>query len=185
MLEFVNPMVSAIKKEFPDLWISCGVHANLGHYAEMKALDPRCNILWENCDSGTSIRGEHEDFGYINKTLPYAHGFSKTCPADPAYTEASLQAWMQGNQARYTLTGTIDTYYKYMSTMQRWARKFQGKQSVDKHGSTVADHSVFCRRTPFMHVALAEAQWNPDLDTEACVDAMLDFLDISVGDAGR
>ncbi len=178
MLEFVNPIVAAIKKEFPDLWISCGVHANLGHYAEMKGLDPRCNIFWENCNSGTSIRGEQEDFGYINKTLPYAHGFSKTCPADPPYTETSLQAWMTENEKRYTLTGTIDAYYAYMRTLQQWARNFLGKQSVDKHGSTVADHSVFCRRTPFMHVALAEAQWNPDMDAEARVDAMIDFLEL-------
>jgi len=180
MLEFVNPIVAAIKKEFPDLWISCGVHANLGYYAEMKELDPRCNIYWENCDSGTSIRGEYEDFGYINKTLPYAHGFSKTCPADPAYTEASLQAWMRENQKRYTLAGTLDSYDAYMRTLQQWGRNFLGKKSVDKHGSTVADHSVFCRRTPFMHIALAEAQWNPDMDTEARVDAIVDFLDIGV-----
>ncbi|MCP4455787.1 MAG: discoidin domain-containing protein, partial [Planctomycetes bacterium] len=121
---------------------------------------------------------EHEDFGYINKTLPYAHGFSKTCPADPPYTEASLQTWMTENKKRYTLAGTIDTYYSYMRTMQQWARNFQGKHSSNKHGSTVADHSVFCRRTPFMHVALAEAQWNPDGDTEGRVDAMVDFLKI-------
>jgi len=36
-----------------------------------------------------------------------------------------------------------------------------------------------------MHVALAEAQWNPDLDTKARVDAMVDFLDINVGEAAR
>ncbi len=148
MLEFVNPIVDAIKKEFPDLWISCGVHANLGYYAEMKELDPRCNIYWENCDSGTSIRGEYEDFGYINKTLPYSHGFSKTCPADPPYTEESLQAWMKGNENRYRLEGDIDTYYNYMRNMQKWSANFLGKKSTQKHGTTVADHSVFCRRTP-------------------------------------
>ena len=178
MLEFVNPIVDAIKKEFPDLWISCGVHANLGYYAEMKELDERCNIYWENCDSGTSIRGEYEDFGYINKTLPYSHGFSKTCPADPPYTEESLEAWMKGNQHRYRLAGDIDTYYSYMRNMQKWSGKLLGKKSTRKHGTTVADHSVFCRRTPFLHIALAESQWNPDMDTEERVDAIVDFLDI-------
>ncbi len=69
--------------------------------------------------------------------------------------------------------------------MQQWARNFLGKKSVHKHGSTVADHSVFCRRTPFMHVALAEAQWNPDMDTETRVDAMVDFLDIRAEVAAR
>ncbi len=71
-----------------------------------------------------------------------------------------------------------DKYYNYMRTMQQWARNFLSKKSVNKHGSTVADHSVFCRRTPFMHVALAEAQWNPDMDTEARVDAMVDLLEL-------
>lgn len=176
MLEFVNPIVDAIKKEFPDLWISCGVHANLGRYDELKELDARCNILWENCDSGTSIRGEGEDFGYIYKRLPYGHGFSKTCPADPPYTEESLQAWMQGNASRYRLRGDIETYRRFMAGLQQWGRNFLGKTSSNKHASVVADHSVFCRRTPFMHVALAEAQWNPDLDTDATVDALLESL---------
>jgi hypothetical protein len=92
---------------------------------------------------------------------------------------------MKENQQRYTLTGTIDTYYAYMRTLQQWGRNFLGKTSVNKHASTVADHSVFCRRTPFMHVALAEAQWNPDLDTETRVDAIVDFLGIDVGLAAR
>ncbi len=176
MLEFVNPIVDSIKKEFPDLWISCGVHANLGRYDELKELDARCNILWENCDSGTSIRGEGEDFGYIYKRLPYGHGFSKTCPADPPYTEESLQAWMQGNASRYRLPGDIETHRGFMAGLQQWGRNFLGTASANKHASVVADHSVFCRRTPFMHVALAEAQWNPDLDTNLTVDALLESL---------
>ena len=178
MLEFVNPIVDAIKNQFPDLWISCGVHANLGYYEEMKDLDPRCNIYWENCESATSIRGQYEDFGYINKTLPYSHGFSKTCPADPIWTEQSLEKWMQSNKQRYHLAGDIDTYYAYMRKVQKWSGNLLGKKSSNKHATTVADHSVFCRRTPFMHIALAESQWNPQMDTEPRVDAIVDFLGI-------
>lgn len=176
MLEFVNPIVDAIKKEFPDLWISCGIHANLGTYDELKDLDPRVNIYWENCPSGTSIRGEHEDFGYINKTLPYGHGFSQTCLADPDYTEASLREWMDSNAQRYSLKGDINKYHEYMQRLQEWGRGMLGKPSTNKHATTVADHSVFCRRTPYMHVALAEAMWNPNLDTEATVDSIVEFL---------
>jgi len=181
MLEFVNPIVADIKKEFPDLWVSCGIHANFGNYKELEDIDPRCNIYWENCPPGTSVRGPQEDFGYINKTLPYAHGFSKTCPADPKFTEESLTKWMKGNARRYTINGDIETYYKYMRKHQEWAAKLLGKPSTKKHATTVADHSVFCRRTPFMHVALAEALWNPNLDTEPTVDKMIAFLKANGG----
>ena len=178
LVGFVNPIVAEIKNEFPDLWISCGVHANFGVYDELKDLDPRCNIYWENCASGTSIRGDHEDFGYINKDIPYEHGFSQTCPADPPFTEESLRSWIDGNNKDYTLTGTSDTYLDYMKKMQDWSRNLLGKGSVNKHGSCVADHSVFCRRTPFMHIALAEALWNPDLKTKERVFDIIDFLGI-------
>jgi len=178
LLEFVNPIIGVIKNEFPDLWISCGVHANFGVYDELKNLDSRCNIYWENCDSGTSIRGENEDFGYINKSIPYSHGYSKTCPADPPYTEESLQAWMHSNQKKYTLTGDIHSYCDYFKKMQIWSRKFLSKESINKHACCVADHSVFCRRTPFMHVALAESQWNPYINTEERVNSIIDFLNI-------
>ena len=178
LVGFVNPIVAEIKKEFPKLWISCGVHANFGVYDELRELDPRCNIYWENCASGTSIRGDHEDFGYINKDIPYEHGFSQTCPADPPFTEESLRIWIDSNKKDYTLTGTPDTYLDYMKKMQDWSRNLMAKVSDNKHGSCVADHSVFCRRTPFMHVALAEALWNPDLDTERKVPDIIDFLGI-------
>ncbi len=178
LVEFVNPIVAEIKKEFPDLWISCGVHANFGIYDELKNLDPRCNIYWENCNSGTSIRGKNEDFGYINKDIPYEHGFSQTCPADPPYTEESLQKWMDSNQKDYTITGNQETYYDYMKKMQDWSRNLLGKESSSKHGSCVADHSVFCRRTPFMHIALAEALWNPNMDTKQKTNDIINFLKI-------
>ena len=176
MLEFVNPLIDAIKTEFPDLWVSCGVHANFGIYDELKDLDPRCNIYWENCPSGTSIRGELEDFGYINKSLPYSHGFSKTCASDPEYTEASLKKWMDGNAHRYTLKGNLQAYIKYMKPLQAWAKVMLGKKSVNKHGTTVACHSMFSRRTPFIHVALSEAMWNPESDTAKTVSDLVSFL---------
>lgn len=181
MLEFVTPILDDIKKEFPDLWVSCGIHRNLGRYDELKDLPSWVNIYWENCPSGVSIRGADEDYGYINKTLPYGHGFSKTCPADPSYTEASLQKWMKSNAHRYSLKGDINTYYRYMQGLQGWARGMLGKPAAIKHGSTVADHSVFCRRTPYMHVALAEAMWNPDLDTEKTVEQLVVFLKANGG----
>lgn len=181
MLEFVNPIVADIKKEFPDLWVSCGIHANFGAYKDLKYLAPRCNIYWENCPSGTSVRGAEEDFGYINKSLPYAHGFSKTCPADPEFTEESLTKWMKDNADRYSIKGDIGAYYNYMSELNRWAATLLGKPSTNKHATTVADHSVFCRRTPFMHVALAEALWNPHLETEPTVDKIVAFLKANGG----
>jgi hypothetical protein len=176
MLEFVNPIVDDIKKKFPNLWVSCGIHANYGKYDDLKQLDDRCNIYWENCNSGTSVRGPNEDFGYIYKSIPYGHGFSATCPADPPYTEESLRQSMQSNDKWYTLVGSIDKYRAYMRNFQQWGRNFLRKPSSNKHASVVADCSVFCRRTPFAHAALAEAQWNPDLDTNATVDALVDFL---------
>ena len=72
--------------------------------------------------------------------------------------------------------GGLESHYRYMRGLQDWARRFLGKRSIRKHAGVVADHSVFCRRTPFPHVALAEAQWNPDLDTKATVDDILSFL---------
>lgn len=185
MLEFVNPMVDAIKEEFPDLFISCGIHANFGKFESLKQLDPRCNILWENCDSGVSVRGEDEDFGYIYKGmpgcgLPAGHNFSKTCPADPSYTEESLRRWMASNAELYKIKGPMEDYYSYMQMLQKWSENFLGKRSSNKHSSTVAGGSVFCRRTPFMHVALAEACWNPNLETEEAVDAIVEFLGLDV-----
>ena len=176
LLEFVSPIVADIKQEFPDLWVSCGVHANYGVYNELKQLDPRCNLYWENCDSGTSIRGGDEDFGYINKMVPYGGGFTRTCPADPSYTEESLLAWIQSNEKKYTLPGSREAYYDYLRNMQRWSRQLLGRPSTHKHACCVGDHSVFCRRTPFLHLALAEALWNPERDAQGQADAMVDFL---------
>ena len=176
MLDFVNPIVDAIKSEFPDLWISCGIHANFGIYDELKDLDPRCNIYWENCPPGTSIRGEKEDFGYINKTLPYGHGFAIDCLADPLYTEASLSKWINSNAHRYTIPGGYREYTNYFSSLQSWAKVLTKKPLAQKHATTVADHSVFCRRTPFMHVALAEALWNPDSDTQKTATEIISVL---------
>ncbi len=176
MLDFVNPIVDDIKREFPQLWISCGIHHDFGDFSYLKELDPRCNIYWENCVSGTSVRGDGEDFGYIYKSIPYGHGYSATCPAEPSYTEKSLAEWMQGNASAYEIAGGLPSHYQYMRFMQNWGRRFFGKPSANRHASVVADHSVFCRRTPFPHVALAEAQWNPDLDTQATVDGILRFL---------
>ncbi len=176
MLNFVNPIIDDVKAEFPDLWISCGIHHDLGDYAHLKELDPRCNIYWENCVSGTSVRGEGEDFGYIHKGIHYGHGFSKDCPADPPYTEASLAEWMASNERHYAVPGGRDNHYLYMTFLQRWAGRFLAKRSANKHGCLVADHSVFCRRTPFQLVALAEAQWNPDLPTKHTVDRLLTHL---------
>lgn len=176
MLAFVNPIVADIKAEFPGLWVSCGIHHDFGDFAYLKDLDPRCNIYWENCVSGTSVRGDGEDFGYIYKSIPYGHGYSQTCPADPLYTEASLAEWMQGNAGAYTVAGGLADHCQYLRFLQDWGRRFLGKPSAARHASVVADHSVFCRRTPFPHVALAEAQWNPDLDTAATVDGILRFL---------
>ncbi len=142
----------------------------------MKELDPRCNLFWENCRAGTSVRGPDEDFGYIYKSIPYGHGYGRAVPADPPWTEASLAAWMESNAARYHVEGGLASHYRYMEFLQRWGRRFLGKPSVRKHASVVADHAVFCRRTPFPHAALAEAQWNPGLDTVAKTDAILSFL---------
>jgi len=178
MLDFINSIVSLIKKDFPDLWISCGIHHDFGDYSYLKNLDNRCNLFWENCTSGTSVRGNNEDFGYISKTIPYGHGYSETCPADPPYTENSLKQWMKSNAKQYEVEGGIRNHYKYMSFLQDWTRKFTEKPSDNKHGSMIADHSVFCRRTPFPLIALAEAQWNPDSDTEFIVDHLLSFLGI-------
>jgi hypothetical protein len=176
MLRFVNPIVADIKAEFPDLWLSCGIHHDFGNFEALKELDPRCNIFWENCRAGTSVRGPDEDFGYIHKSIPYGHGYGRDVSADPPFTEASLAAWMAGNAGRYRVEGGLLSHYRYMEALQRWGRRFLGKPSVRKHASVVADHSVFCRRTPFPHAALAEAQWNPDLDTRAKTDALLSFL---------
>ncbi|MHB9131789.1 MAG: hypothetical protein ACYDBB_11960 [Armatimonadota bacterium] len=176
MLDFVNPIVDDLQREFPHLWISCGIHHDFGDFSYLKSLDPRCNVLWENCEAGTSVRGEDEDFGYLYKSIPYGHGYSATCPADPSYTEASLQEWMAGNAHLYTLNGGWKTHCQYLEFMQNWGRRFLGKRSTQKHAGVVADHAVFCRRTPFPHVALAEAQWNPERDTEATVDGLLTFL---------
>jgi hypothetical protein len=176
MLRFVNPIVDAIKREFPDLWISCGIHHDFGDFSFLRELDPRCNLLWENCASGTSLRGEDEDFGYIYKSIPYGAGYGKTCSADPDYTEESLREWMQSNARNYRVEGGLESHYRYMSYLQKWGRGVLGKRSVLKHASVVADHAVFCRRTPFPHAALAEAQWNPGLDTKATVDGLLAFL---------
>ena len=172
MLDFVNPIVDAIKAEFPQLWISCGIHADFGTYDELVDLDPRCNIYWENCDSGTSLRGEDEDFGYINKSIPYAHGFSDDCPADPDYTEESLQEWMRNSEKLYALPESRESHYTYMESLQGWGSRFLDKRSSHKHSSCVADHSVFCRQTPFIHVAYAEALWNPERNTRETVDAI-------------
>lgn len=176
MLRFVNPIVDAIKAEFPDLWLSCGIHHDFGDFEALKELDPRCNLFWENCRAGTSVRGPDEDFGYIYKSIPYGHGYGRAVPADPPWTEASLAAWMESNAARYHVEGGLASHYRYMEFLQRWGRRFLGKPSVRKHASVVADHAVFCRRTPFPHAALAEAQWNPGLDTVAKTDAILSFL---------
>ncbi len=185
MLAFVNPIANAIKREFPDLWISCGIHANLGKFDFLNRLDPRLNIYWENCDSGISVRDDEEDFGYINKTLPYSHGFSKTCPADPSYTEESLNKWMASNAHRYTLGNELHKHQAYLRSMQNWALKMMGKPKAQKHGSTVADHSVFCRRTPFMHLALAEAMWNPEIDANTRAKDMTDFLGLKLVEGRR
>ena len=176
LLEFVNPIVDDIKREFPALWISCGIHHDFGDYAYLKDLDVRCNIYWENCASGTSVRGEEEDFGYLYKSIPYGHGYSADCPADPPYTEASLKAWMDGNADWYAVPGGRNAHVQYVTFLQRWARCFLGKRSAQTHAGVVADHAVFCRRTPFPFAALAEAQWNPDADAAATVNDLLDFL---------
>jgi len=176
MLRFVNPIVDAIKRDFPDLWISCGIHHDFGEFSYLRDLDARCNIFWENCESGTSLRGQDEDFGYIHKSIPYGHGYGESCPSDPPYTEESLQQWMQSNADRYVIEGGLASHYQYLRSLQNWGRRFLGKRSQRKHASMVADHSVFCRRTPFPHVALAEAQWDPDRDTEITVDGLLTFL---------
>jgi len=178
MLEFVNPIVDAVKREFPSLWISCGIHHDFGDFSYLKQLDPRCNIYWENCEAGTSVRGENEDFGYLYKSIPYGHGYSADCPADPPYTEASLQAWMAANAQQYVIPGGRDTHIQYLTFLQQWTRRFLGKRSGNTHAGVVADHAVFCRRTPFPFVALAEAQWNPDGDADAIVDGLLAYLGI-------
>lgn len=176
MLHFVNPIVDDIAREFPDLWISCGIHHDFGDFSYLKELDPRCNILWENCAAGVSVRGKDEDFGYIYKSIPYSHGYGAECPADPPYSEAALREWMASNADRYIIDGGLQRHCQYMAYLQNWGRRFLGKRSRDKHASVVADHAVFCRRTPFPHVALAEAQWNPERDTAAAVDGILAFL---------
>jgi hypothetical protein len=176
MLQFVNPIVDAVKRDFPGLWISCGIHHDFGDFSYLRELDPRCNIYWENCEAGTSVRGPDEDFGYIYKSIPYGHGYSATCPADPPYTEASLRDWMNANASQYRVEGGLGRHYQYMRFLQNWGRRFLGKPSSRKHASVVADHSVFCRRTPFPHAALAEAQWNPERDTESTVNSLLAFL---------
>jgi hypothetical protein len=83
---------------------------------------------------------------------------------------------MASNAEKYIVPGQRDNHYLYMTFLQKWARRFLGKPSTDKHGCLVADHSVFCRRTPFPLVALAEAQWNPDLPTHAVVDRLITWL---------
>jgi hypothetical protein len=176
VMEFANPIIDAVLSEFPYLWISCGIHANFGEYEHMRDLDERVNIYWENCDSGTSCRGPEEDFGYIYKKIPYIHGFSDDCPVDPPGDAATLQRLMGETAHLYHLRGTIDTYRHYLAGLQKWGRNLLGKPSCRKHASTVADGSVFSARTPFMHAALAEAQWNPEADTNQVADMLVDVL---------
>jgi hypothetical protein len=178
MLDFVNPIVDDLKREFPHLWISCGIHADFGDFAYLKELDPRCNIFWENCEAGVSVRGDDEDFGYIYKSIPYGHGYSVDCPADPAYTENSLREWLARTAEWYVVPGGVGAHRHYLANLQRWAARFLGKPSRHTHASVVADHSLFCRRTPFPHAALAEAQWDPFRDTAATVDGLLDILEM-------
>jgi hypothetical protein len=179
MLDFVNPIVDDITRAFPDLWISCGIHYDFGDYAYLRRLDPRCNIYWENCEAGTSIRGDDEDFGYIYKSIPYGHGYSQDCPADPEWTEDSLTEWQARTADWYRLPGGRESHIRYYAFLQDWACRFQGKPSHHTHASVVADHSLFCRRTPFPHAALAEAQWNPHRDPAAVTDALLAVLGLT------
>ncbi len=179
MLDFVNPIVDDIKREFPDLWVSCGIHHDFGDFAYLQDLDPRCNIYWENCESGVSLRGANEDFGYLYKSIPYGHGYSRECLADPDFTEESLREWMDGNAQLYRLNGGRQTHIQYVTNLQNWARRFLAKPAAHTHAGVVADHAVFCRRTPFPHVALAEAQWNPDRDPAALTDDLLDCLGLT------
>ena len=176
VVEFANPIIEAVKGEFPDLWVSCGIHANLGEYEHMRDLTERANIYWENCDSGASCRGPDEDFGYIYKKIPYIHGFSDECPVDPPGDAGTLERLMAETEHLYHLRGTIDTYRHYLAGLQKWGRNFLAKPSRRKHASTVADGSVFSARTTFMHAALAEAQWNPEADPGPVTDMLVDVL---------
>lgn len=172
LLDFINPIVAAIKQQYPNLSVALGVHADHGDFSALVNLDPRCSIIWENCDSGTSIRGPSEDYGYINKNLPYWGGFGKDTPADPHYTEASLAAYMASTAGDFEIGGGLQGKRNYMAGLQAWAAGLLGKSTANKHASTVADGSVFSRRTPFAEAALAEAEWNPSLDTQTVVAAI-------------
>ena len=79
---------------------------------------------------------------------------------------------MRNSEKLYALPESRESHYTYMESLQGWGSRFLDKRSSHKHSSCVADHSVFCRQTPFIHVAYAEALWNPERNTRETVDAI-------------
>jgi hypothetical protein len=80
MLEWVEPIAEDLLKQYPGLWISCGIHNSDESFSAMRALDPRVNILWERerppnkaypakdldeLRELVSLRGEDEDVGLL------------------------------------------------------------------------------------------------------------------------
>ena len=49
-VKFAGSIIDAVKKEFPDLYISAGAHLGGVHksFEELKAFDPSINIMWED-----------------------------------------------------------------------------------------------------------------------------------------
>jgi hypothetical protein len=79
---------------------------------------------------------------------------------------------MQSNSNSYPLNGSETV----LVTLQNWARAMLGKPSGNKHATVVAEGTVFSRRTPYAHVCLAEAMWNPNLSTQTTSAAINNFL---------
>jgi len=107
----------------------------------------------------------------------HPQGYSMKCAPHPRNADIWLLA-IVGADRRGTLYGARDLEH-YCLTHFTGSGDSLGKPSISKHAGTVADHSVFCRRTPFMHVALAEAQWNPDGDTKATVVGIMAALGLT------
>lgn len=193
--DFVNETAAQLFEETPDLLLQFGLHANSvkKHAEHFKRLDPRVQIIWENCgvfpyshDMNLTTESMAETLAFSDEVIMQRPGvptgmvFKGLLKQDWPYFEHQAGPYILGNASPETIKKDMDMFTPMMRFLQsEWMLRGEFAHTLAKElvrcatgelhlciASHIAD-------TPWYPLALcAELLWDPNRSYRSVVAAV-------------
>jgi hypothetical protein len=191
--DFVNDTAGALLKKEPDLLIQFGLHANSvkEHSEHFKKLDPRVQIIWENCGifpyshdfrSTDALKQEAIDFTHLvikqRPNVPVGMVFKGMLKQDWPYFEHQPGPYVMGNSTANTHRTDMEIFLPIWRYLQsEWLTKGEFAHTLanivlnDATGEINFNIASHIADTPWYPLVLcSELFWDPTASYQSIVD---------------